>query len=117
MIQTSLGTLNLMRTNPAHIGSEPLTSVMTQTVRKDKEISKTEKKSDSFESFLLNAMDSVSNKQMESDKIAQQLIVDPDSVDVHDVTIAMAQASLSLNLAQTVIDRVVKDWNEITTTR
>ena len=62
MIQTSLGTLNLVRTNPAHIGSEPLTSVMTHTVRKDKEMSKTEKKSDSFESFLLGAMDSVSNK-------------------------------------------------------
>ena len=54
---------------------------------------------------------------MSSDAIAQQLITDPDSVDVHDVTIAMAQASLSLSLAQTVIDRVIKDWNEITTTR
>ncbi len=115
MIQTSLGTLNLVRTNPAHIGSEPLTSVMAQPLRKEKETAKNEK--NSFESFLMGAMDSVSNKQMESDKIAQQLIVDPDSVDVHDVTIAMAQASLSLNLAQTVIDRVVKDWNEITTTR
>ena len=71
----------------------------------------------SFEQYLLNAVSSVNDKQMASDSIAQQLITDPDSVDVHDVTIAMAEASLSLNLAQTVIDRVIKDWNEITTTR
>jgi flagellar hook-basal body complex protein FliE len=29
----------------------------------------------------------------------------------------MAEANLSLKIAQSVIDRVIKDWNEITTTR
>jgi len=38
-------------------------------------------------------------------------------VDVHDVTIAMAEANLSLKLAQSVIDRVIRGWNEITTNR
>ena len=45
------------------------------------------------------------------------MIVDPESVDVHDVTIAMAEANLSLKIAQSVIDRLIKGWNEITTTR
>lgn len=71
----------------------------------------------SFEQTLLGAFDSMNAKQIKSEDIAQQLIVDPDSVDVHDVTIAMAEANLSLKIAQTVIDRVIKDWNEITTTR
>ena len=45
------------------------------------------------------------------------MIVDPESVDVHDITMGMAEASLSLKLAQTIIDRLVKTWNDITTTR
>ena len=113
---SSLGTLSMIRTDSAHIGSEPLTSMMTHDIRKKQE-AETGKTRGAFEQYLLNAVTSVNDKQMSSDAIAQQLITDPDSVDVHDVTIAMAQASLSLSLAQTVIDRVIKDWNEITTTR
>ncbi|ULQ60158.1 flagellar hook-basal body complex protein FliE [Brucepastera parasyntrophica] len=71
----------------------------------------------SFEQTLLAAFDRVNEKQIATDNIAQQLIVDPESVDVHDVTIAMAHANLSLKIAQTVIDRVIKGWNEITTSR
>ncbi|UWV00166.1 flagellar hook-basal body complex protein FliE, partial [Treponema pallidum] len=43
--------------------------------------------------------------------------VDPESVDVHDVTVAMAEASMSLKIAQTVIDKVLKSWNDVTTAR
>jgi len=71
----------------------------------------------SFEQTLLGAFDAMNEKQIKSEDMAQQMIVDPESVDVHDVTIAMAEANLSLKIAQTVIDRVVKGWNEITTTR
>lgn len=71
----------------------------------------------SFEQTLLKAFDKVNEKQQTSDALAQQLIVDPESVDAHDVTIAMAEANLSLKMAQSIIDRVIKGWNEITTTR
>jgi flagellar hook-basal body complex protein FliE len=71
----------------------------------------------SFEQTILKAFDQMNEKQVKTDDLAQKLITDPESVDVHDVTIAMAEASLSLKVAQSVMDRVVKDWNEITTTR
>lgn len=71
----------------------------------------------SFEQTLLGAFDAMNSKQIKSEDMAQQMLIDPESVDVHDVTIAMAEANLSLKIAQTVIDRVIKDWNEITTTR
>jgi flagellar hook-basal body complex protein FliE len=71
----------------------------------------------SFEQTLLKAFDQMNEKQTATDALAQQMIVDPDSVDVHDVTIAMAEANLSLKIAQSTIDRVIKGWNEITTTR
>ncbi|HNQ97983.1 MAG: flagellar hook-basal body complex protein FliE [Spirochaetales bacterium] len=71
----------------------------------------------SFEQTLLAAFDKVNEKQQVTTDIAQQMIVDPESVDVHDVTIAMAEANLSLKMAQSVIDRLIKGWNEITTNR
>ena len=71
----------------------------------------------SFEQTILAAFDKMNEKQQTSDALAQKMIVDPESVDVHDVTIAMAEANLSLKIAQSVIDRVIKGWNEITTTR
>jgi flagellar hook-basal body complex protein FliE len=71
----------------------------------------------SFEQTLLSAFDKMNEKQQTTDALAQKMIVDPESVDAHDVTIAMAEANLSLKIAQSVIDRVIKGWNEITTTR
>jgi flagellar hook-basal body complex protein FliE len=71
----------------------------------------------SFEQTLLAAFDKMNASQQKTDTLAQQMLIDPESVDVHDVTIAMAEASLSLKMAQSVIDRVIKGWNEITTSR
>lgn len=71
----------------------------------------------SFEQTLLSAFDKMNEKQQTTDALAQQMIIDPESVDAHDVTIAMAEANLSLKIAQSVIDRVIKGWNEITTSR
>lgn len=71
----------------------------------------------SFEQTLLAAIDKMNEKQQTTDDLAQKMMVNPESVDVHDVTIAMAEANLSLKIAQSVIDRVIKGWNEITTTR
>lgn len=71
----------------------------------------------SFEQTLLKAFDEMNATQQKTDTLSAQMLIDPESVDVHDVTIAMAEANLSLKLAQSVIDRVIKSWNDITTTR
>ncbi len=71
----------------------------------------------SFEQTLLRAFDEMNALQMEPARLSEQMIVDPDSVDAHDITIAMSRANLSLRLAQTVIDSVVRGWSEITSGR
>ena len=73
--------------------------------------------SKSFQSYLLDALEAVNTQQLDVNTVQEKLITDPDNVNVADVTIAMAKARMSLNLAQTVIDRLVSGWNEITTTR
>jgi flagellar hook-basal body complex protein FliE len=73
--------------------------------------------STSFEDSMLKAMNEVNDLQQSSSALSQQMITDPDSVDAHDVTIAMAKANLSLNIARTVLDRIVKGWKEVINTR
>lgn len=106
----SFGTLELNRTDPAHIGTKPLSGA-------SEIVSGTTKKTGSFESYILDAMNEMNGQQVDVSNIQEKIITDPDSVDIHDVTTAMAKAQMSLSLAQTVIDRLVTGWNELSTTR
>ena len=123
-------TFQMTRTNEAHFGQgkiQPLTQnapgmspiQKIQRAEKNTEAASIQPagQSKTFQSYLLDALESVNNQQLDVNKVQEKLITDPDDVDIHDVTIAMAKARQSLNLAQTVIDRLVTGWNEITTTR
>lgn len=70
-----------------------------------------------FEDALLKALDKVDSYQAESEDLLQRMVVDPDSVDAQDVTIAMAEANLSLNLAKTILSRVVTAWKDVINSR
>lgn len=71
----------------------------------------------SFGEFLADAVSQMNRQQTEVSAMEEQLITDPDSLDIHDVTTAMAKAQMSMTFAKTVVDRIVTGWNEITTTR
>ena len=124
------GTLQMTCTDKAHFGQsriQPLTQNASgmSPIQKIQRADKTTEaasiqpgnQSKSFQSYLLDALESVNTQQLDVNKVQEKLITDPDDVNVSDVTIAMAKARMSLNLAQTVIDRLVTSWNEITTTR
>jgi flagellar hook-basal body complex protein FliE len=66
-----------------------------------------------FADAMLRAVDAVSAQQMNASALAEKALVDPDSVDIQDLTIAQAEASLSLNIARTMLNRLVQDWREI----
>ncbi|MEI6875791.1 MAG: flagellar hook-basal body complex protein FliE [Spirochaetota bacterium] len=66
-----------------------------------------------FEDALLKAIDGVNADQQKTSNLIQQMVVAPDSVNAHDVTIAMAESNLSLNLARTILDRITRGWKEI----
>jgi flagellar hook-basal body complex protein FliE len=113
------GTLQMTRTDPAHTGTAKLSDIAGSPLNDipsaaEKGSAKTQL---NFEDYLLNAMNSMNGQQVDVNNLEQKVLTDPDSVDPQDVTIAMAKARMSLNLAQTVIDRIVTGWNEITTTR
>lgn len=105
----------MLRTNPAHVGTSKISS-MTPGMN-SKVYESDGKNMGSFESYLVNAVSEMNDQQLNVGKVTEQLITDPDSVDIQDVTTAMAKAQMSLSLAQNVIDRLVSGWNEISTTR
>ena len=105
-----LKNIQLNKTNELHYGQ---TRIFTENAAS----SGVEKTRRSFDDYLIQAFEKLNDQQMNVANLQQQVITDPDSVDLHDVTIAMSKARMSLNLAQNVIDRLVTDWNEITTTR
>jgi flagellar hook-basal body complex protein FliE len=74
-------------------------------------------KDGSFDSTMLKALDKVSGYQQKADYMAQQAILDPDSLDAHDVSNAQAMASMSLNITRTILNRIVQSWRDIINTR
>lgn len=70
-----------------------------------------------FENAMLQALDSVNAEQNLSSNLMQTMVTDPDAVDAHDVTTAMAKANLSLNITRTILDRIVKGWKEVVNLR
>ena len=48
---------------------------------------------------------------------SQAMVTDPDSVDVHEVTIALAEANLALSITKAVADRALRAYQEIINVR
>ena len=130
MIIPEFGSLQLTRTNPQHMGTAPIQSMGAfEPIGKvtgihgvggatpTSSVSETHGTGKTFQSYLLDAVNTVNQQQIDVNKLQEKVITSPDEVDIHDVTIAMSKARMSLNLAQTVIDRMITGWNEITTTR
>ena len=74
-------------------------------------------RSGTFTEAMLQAMDKVSGYQQFASDLNQMAITDPDSVNVEDVSIAMAQASMSLNITRNVLNRIVQSWRDLINTR
>ena len=74
-------------------------------------------RSGTFEEAMLGALDKVSAYQQFASNLHQAAIVDPDSVDVHDVTIAQAEASMALNITRNVLTRLVQSWRDLINVR
>lgn len=114
------GSLKMIRTDEAHYGHQKLLNTQNAAdVLNAENAARTgiEKTRASFGDFLVDAVKSMNQKQLDVSAVQEKLMTNPDEVDIQDVTIAMSKARSSLDLAKSVIDRLVQGWNEITTTR
>jgi len=94
--------VKLARTNPLHfLGADE------QTVSGSKGIER------SFGDLLMSALGNVNDGQVKAMDLSQQMITDPSSVNVEDVTIALAEANLALSMTKAVVDRALAAYREI----
>ena len=70
-----------------------------------------------FEHAMLQALDKVSGTQQFASELEVEAMLNPDSVDIHDVTMAQAEASLALNITRNVLSRLVQGWRDLINTR
>lgn len=113
----SFGSMELNRSNMSHLGTSAIGNVSKALKgNENASVGGTEKK-ESFRTYLLEAVNEMNSQQLNVSALQEKVITDPDSVDIHDVTTAMAKAQMSLDLAQNVIDRLVKGWNELSQNR
>ena len=98
--------VNLKMTDPRHMG-----------IGKSTASEKKPANSLDFGQLVLEALNQVNNDQLYSMEMGQQLITDPDSVEIHDVTIALAKANLSLSITKAIADGAIRAYREIISIR
>jgi len=67
----------------------------------------------SFADLVRKGLNEANQSQIESSDLFVKMITDPDSVEVHDVSIAMAKANMSLQMTKSIIDGAVKAYKDI----
>lgn len=66
-----------------------------------------------FGQLLMDGLGQVNQLQKDHQQLTVQAITDPNSVDVHDITIAEAKANLALSITKNVIDRALNAYQNI----
>lgn len=89
---------------PINLASSPISSTATTSTAKTA--------SDSFQNMLSNAINSVSQSEVDANKQVDQL-VNGNAQDLSNVTIAMEKSDLMLKLAVNVRDKVVSAYQEV----
>jgi flagellar hook-basal body complex protein FliE len=112
--------IDMVRTNSKHMG--PLNSPYAGSganilALRDKIGAEGITRAGTFEDAMLQALDKVSGTQQRASALQQEAIINPDSVDVHDITIAQAQANMSLGIARNILSRMVQGWRDLINTR
>jgi len=96
--------VKMARTNPLHLaGAGEAPAAEQQTGGTDK----------SFGKLLLGALGSVNDSQLTAMNLSQKMVTDPGSVNVEDVTIALADANLALSMTKAIVDRALAAYREI----
>jgi flagellar hook-basal body complex protein FliE len=121
----SSGGLDMRMTHPRHLSAGTYTRAGGFTGPVGQSITGLEKitgagavtRAGTFEEVMLLALDRVSAEDKFAGDLAQKAITEPDTVDIHDLTIAQAKAGMSLDITREILSRLVQGWRDIINTR
>jgi|SRR5271157_5565620 len=95
--------VKLARTNPMHLAGMGEVPASSQTGISEQ----------SFGDLLMGALGNVNDSQLNAMNLSQKMVTDPKSVNVEDVTIALADANLALSMTKAIVDRALAAYREI----
>ena len=110
----------MVRTHPKHMGpvDSPYAGSGKNMLALEKKIGAEGITRDgTFHQVMLQALDKVSGAQQFVSALEKEAIINPDSVDIHDITIAQAEASMALGITRNVLSRLVQGWRDLINTR
>ncbi len=110
--------IGLVRTNPRHIGQNRVVTPQSQLVdadriRPDGPNQPAVEQGRSFADLVFNSLSEVNDLEQTHTNLAIQAQLDPQSVDVHDLTVAAAKAQTAISITRNVVDRVLQAYREI----
>jgi len=72
-----------------------------------------EKENSTFADKMFEALHGVNKLQQETNDLSLKMVTDPDSIDAHDITIAIAKANSALQITKAVVDKAIQAYKEI----
>jgi flagellar hook-basal body complex protein FliE len=66
-----------------------------------------------FGEMLIRNLEQVNSLEQTHQELSVQSIINPDSVNPHDVTIAASKANMALSITKAVVDRALQAYQEI----
>lgn len=70
-----------------------------------------------FGKLFFDALNNVNDMQHTTMDLTEAMLTNPDSVDIHDLTVAIAEANLALSMTKAIMDRAIRAYQEIINTR
>ncbi|MDH4199347.1 MAG: flagellar hook-basal body complex protein FliE [Spirochaetia bacterium] len=70
-----------------------------------------------FADAMNRALLKVNDQQIEAEKLTQQMITDPASVEMHTVTIAAEKARMAITFTKTIADMAIKTYRDLVNLR
>jgi len=93
--------VKLNTTDPLHFGAAPKIGRESDDV------------SGSFADMLNGAIAKTNNLQVDAESLMQQMVVKPESVDIHQVMVATQKAEIALSLTKAVRDGAINAYREL----
>ena len=66
-----------------------------------------------FSDLVRQGLNAANQDQLDSTELFTKMVTQPDSVEVHDVSIAMAKANMSLQMTKSIVDGAVQAYKDI----
>ncbi|HCC36838.1 MAG TPA: flagellar hook-basal body protein FliE [Treponema sp.] len=112
--------VTMARTHPKHMGplDSPYAGSGNNILNLEKKIgAEGVTRAGTFEKAMLQALDKVSGSQQYASYLGREAIINPDSVDAHDVSLAQGEASMALNMTRNILSRLIQGWQALINTR